>query len=192
MALPEYLDRYHLKLHALPPDGRCFLHSVISAYNHQLPGRNSIDLKFLLNAFEEQALKQHDVLCQFLDSENAFRTGLVLYTKKRIYNQAFGDLVPLITSNSLKTNIFIFNEVSGVIQEQQISCDAETSDIIYVYRANEHYDGLIPAHPRPSADPGLAVTRISYTQDQLTAIRDRRSHNVPRTVRKRLFKVHLW
>ena len=192
MALSEYLDRYHLELHASPPDGHCFLHSVVTAFNYQLPQRKSIDLTYLLSAFEQQALEQHGVYSQFLDSTDAFLKGLFLYTEKRIYNQAFGDLVPLITSNALKTNIFIFNEVSDIIEEQLISCDSLTGDTIYVHRANDHYSGLIPAHPRPSADPGPAVTQISYTKDQLTAIRDGLHHNVPRSTRKRLFRLHLW
>ena len=207
MSIQTYLDSHNFTLHPSPPDGHCFIHSVVTAYTTQLTDEQPISYDDLLSKFETQTLNNVDLYSRYLnvdvsevkqDPVDVLLKGLALYTKKRIYNQDFGDLVPLITANALGCDILIFKEQSSHVERQRVYSDATSPNLLYVHRRGDHYNGLVPISPGPAPQESYApVTtpdkqRVTYSRDQLFAVRDARNHNVPRATRKRLFQLRLW
>ena len=70
--------------------------------------------------------------------------GLCSYLNEKNYNQAFGDVVPLVISNALKVQLDILNETSSTKATLvSIKPTYNENETILLHRSGQHYNGLV-------------------------------------------------
>lgn len=91
-----------------PADGHCFLHSVIyGLYSHG----HCVDTDELIALLQHELFAKLNIYSMFCPGED-LPEQLKLYTRYKIYNTALGDLVPLITANSLHRTIRVYRNTN--------------------------------------------------------------------------------
>ena len=81
-----------------------------------------------------------------IESYENYIKEMQLYIEDRIYNESYGDFVPLITANTIRRDIAIIEQKNDGCHIQLIEnekCVTNKWPVI-VYKINEHYDALVP------------------------------------------------
>ena len=83
-------------------DGHCLLYSLQSSWKSQLPHLPAIDLDHIKARVFIECVQNPSDYVPFLDNGSNYQLfkGLSQYLLQKKYNQNFGDLVPIIISNS--------------------------------------------------------------------------------------------
>ena len=112
------------------PDGHCFLHSVISSYNSMCNVSGKIDLDMLIDMIKREVIVNNHKYVPGIQDQcvNILRSEMHQYTDERIYTTSFGDIVPVIVANVLKTNMRIITSLSNNgTSSTIIACDSPNS-----------------------------------------------------------------
>ena len=82
----------------------------------------------------------------------------VNFLQQEVFDSASIDLIPIITANAQESNIgIITTDLHGKHSCRWIECDSgNVSNILYVFKQGDHYDGLIPI--------GVNENGLSYMQ----------------------------
>ena len=133
---PIFLSQY--KVVAVPGDGYCFLHAISMSMKSQL--NITHDVSSLLNLLHSEFMSNYDQYLSYLENPctDTFRDDILNYIGSGIYDTPFGDQVPLIMSNAMKSNI----EIVFIVQPSDDStvCDK----VVKVIKNGNHYDALVP------------------------------------------------
>ncbi len=132
----------------------------------------------------------------------------------RHYDQSFGDIVHSVICNSLKVNLNIYNESQDHNYETiNVSPCSVTLISIDIHRGSDHYNDIVPCTTQTllsqratsnyytsnivkpvdpnSVKPDHKASRISYSNDQLLAVRHP-GFSIERSLRKNLFHLRIW
>ena len=142
---PLFLSQY--KVVAVPGDGYCFLHAISMSMKSQL--NISHDVSSLLNLLHSEIMRNYDQYLSFLENpySDTFSNDILNYIGSGIYTTPFGDQVPLIMSNAMKSNIEIIFIENGRFASYivQPSDDSTVCDkVVKVIKNGDHYDALVP------------------------------------------------
>ena len=154
MDLRHLSNNDYLLIIPSPGDGHCLLHSVISSCKHQL--HHDIDIHCLKSHIFIEANANYALYRQFLetDDNNNFAISLGSYINNKIYNNSFGDILPLIVSNALKINLTIYDQRErNTLEKIDIHCTQDNPQTtIILHRHGDHYNGAAKVH---RSDSGL-------------------------------------
>lgn len=190
MALVQTLKNAEFGIVQSPGDGHCLLHSVVSSWKQQFSCLPPIDLECIRALIFIEAISRSARYTPFLENSGSFITGLRKYLICKHYNQDFGDVVPVIISNSLQVRLDIVNEMfHGNTETITIFPSCRSTGILTVHRRGDHYNGL--SHITDFSSHDTSEVKRVYTSETL------RSHQlagskVRRSVRKLLFSLHIW
>ena len=131
-----------------PADGHCFIYSVLSNLNSRVDPDNVIHYDFLVNALEKEVVDNWQFYVPFINGSSVDRLldGMNAYVYHKKYDTPFGDMVPHVIANALKTPIVIVHRyvdtlgVSAVSQRGKHPSDI--TSYVFVFKTGKHYDGL--------------------------------------------------
>ena len=100
----------HFEIHASTGDGHCFLHSVVQ-FLDMSTYTNAMSLSELLADINSERISNSARYTPFYtpfysdSSITQLNAEMKMFVENKIYNTRFGDMVPLITTNVLVTNL---------------------------------------------------------------------------------------
>ena len=147
-----------------PPDGHCFLHSIVASLNSQ---GKLITLDEVIQAIEFECFDNFSRYLPFMGDTSCllFYTAMHNYTVLRQYNSDFVDLIPQICSNALNCDINILVKHSdSFIFCRSIPIDGSIAMKAFVRKNGDHYDSLIRLIPSTSADTSANVCNSSVSE----------------------------
>ena len=99
----------HITVHKSPGDGHCFIHSLVMSYNLQLPEMPKLEHRNVIKSLVEETTTNALLYIPFIHnkSRDSLLHGMSEYVIQKKYNTGYGDLVPVILSNSLHLCIVI-------------------------------------------------------------------------------------
>ena len=130
-------------------DGHCLLHSFIVSMKSQYPHLAPIEMTALLNSIVSETYTNLSAYVQFLiDSPSSvLLQGMVRYVRNKVYDNVFGDLVPLIIFNAFDTNLVIITKADHGHSFQTIKpCKTGGSGDrknVMLYKESDHYDSVV-------------------------------------------------
>ena len=130
-------------------NGHCLLHSFIASMKSQYPQLSPIEMIALLNSVVSETYANLSAYVQFLTDSPCcvLLQGMVSYVRDRVYDTVFGDLVPLIISNTFDTNLVIITKADHGHSFQTIEpCKAGGSGDrknVMSYKESDHYDSVV-------------------------------------------------
>ena len=131
-----------------PADGHCFIYSVLSNLNSRVDPDNVIHYDFLVNALEKEVVDNWQFYVPFINGSSLDRLldGMNAYVYHKKYDTPFGDMVPHIIANALKTPIVIVHryvDTLGVsVVSQRGKHPSDINSYVLVFKTGKHYDGL--------------------------------------------------
>ena len=134
------LADYNCIVDCLPGDVHCLLHSVLSSWLNQLANNLLLTTLESIKAymFVELADNVHHYLpfYQTTDEQCSFK-GLHDYKQ---YNQAFGNLAPVVTANALNTTLIILNEdrTRQTVYVINVTPQDHSATSVLLHRCGEH------------------------------------------------------
>ena len=172
-----------LQLVPTPKDGHCLLHAVILSWKSQIPSEPPPSLHDLQCAIFAESINNRDTYKGFLDfnSNLQYVKSVSDYVIHRIYDSAFGDLIPLVIANAISLTLRIINaNVKDDTQDIVVSpSSGQSMKTITIHRDADHYCGV------------MTKTIKTYTKSELISLRSSPGR-LQRKVRKRLFEFALW
>ena len=149
LKIQNFLSIADLDIVYSPSDGHCLLHSVVSSTNHQL--KDNFTIEALRSLLYTESVTNINQYIQFTTnpSRSLFSTYMRQYIIYKCYNNAYGDLAPVILANAINTTITVINENHDhTIHETVIHPRVLTNRKIIIHRKAEHYNGFKPkTHP---------------------------------------------
>ena len=137
---PKFWESF--TIHQSPPDGHCFIHSLVSSLCRQ---GWDISVNDVTQCIEFECFDNTSRYLPFMgeDSSLCLFQSLYDYTVNRLYNSDFVDMIPQICSNALGINInIIVNHNMGKIAYRLEPCDCESVTSVFVYKSGDHYDSI--------------------------------------------------
>ena len=188
MALSRALISRGWTISKSPGDGHCLLHSVLSSWRNQLPHKppKDLDLEHIKAHVYIETVQNPGDYAPFLSQGSNLQLfkGLSQYLLHRKYNQEFGDLVPVIISNSFNIGLDIVNQTDhNIIQEISVAPRSTYTESLVIHRHRDHFNGIHISNPYQNT--------TQYTGEYLKQPRPNASH-ISRRTRKILFKYNIW
>ena len=130
-------------------DGHCFMHSVTRFFEELEVTSDITKLHQVSKRLEVETVSNIDYYIPFIPciSNDQLIREMSLYINDKVYDTKFGDLAPLITSNSLAIHIMIISEM----ENGEFSTDfvhprenEKAKAIIFVYKSGDHYNACVP------------------------------------------------
>ena len=178
MLLSSYLEQYGLAISQSPGDGHCLLHAVTDSW-HPQTNQPRLNLEQVKQHLLSQTLTETDKYLPFFPSPSreALIYGVRTYLKYKRYNQDFGDFVPRLLADSLKTKIVVLDERPDkhCIKHEFIPGVSPDHTII-LHRKQDHYNALVPFKlPVSSVSPSSALsdTRMPKSVQKPTLLYNR-------------------
>ena len=130
-----------------PSDGHCPLHLICESWKQQL-SRSEVPLETVQNLVFIEAVKNRDRYLPFMSpsTSTCYATGLKSYLIHKQYNQAFGDLVPLMLANVLHVNIRILERRDSEGHYNMVTVgpsDLPSLVILVIHKHGEHCSTLL-------------------------------------------------
>ena len=122
-------------------DGHCFLYVLCDSWSKQLPFKNTLDLHLLKCDVFLETINNINKYTNFCMPPANTHYGLLKnlrrYLIEKHYNNPFGDIVPLITSNALGIHLDILN-VTSTSNIIQIQTDGQCCGKLVLHCQNDH------------------------------------------------------
>ena len=137
-----------------PGDGHCLIHSFKTSGNSQLPYKRPVDYDTIKSNIFIETLTHCSHYANFLEPVSNFKVmhNLKNYLLSKIFNNRFGDCLPLIIANAFQANIKLYDEhLSGNSFTIHSISPNFTSAIgtLYLCGKGDHFDGIAPQIPVP-------------------------------------------
>ena len=151
-------------------DGHCLLYSIIGSWKNQIINIKPPSLHAIKCQIYTESINNADKYLAFLPqtTKSIFIKQLSDYITYKKYDTAFGDIAPMIISNSLSISITIINfQDDGSHHEILIVPDSAVSNIgIKIHRKRDHFSALRLALSTPIIR-GLQPSQISLSSSRL-------------------------
>lgn len=150
--IDKILKELKLQIIKTSGDGHCLLYSVADSLKEQSgPNEHSLE-SIKLKALNEthNNMNRYQSFTRYCPGSDELLIDVEKYFHNKVYNTNFGDIVPNILSNALKTHITILNESSSgnvskiEIAPTNLTKNEKAHHSIFVTRNNDHYSGLAP------------------------------------------------
>ena len=130
-----------------PGDGHCFLHSVVTSLNAQLPKLRPLDKATLTCKLDDETLFNAKQYCGVMGSGKTLLKELNDYVVNRVYDTLFGDIVPNIVANALGIGfVIVYVSQHGKLCVNVVTSRNENNTYwVVLYKSGTHYDAVIPA-----------------------------------------------
>ena len=130
-----------------PGDGHCFLHSVVTSLNAQLPKLRPLDKTTLTCKLDDETLFNAKQYCGVMGSGKTLLKELNDYVVNRVYDTLFGDIVPNIVANALGIGfVIVYVSQQGKLCVNVVTSRNENNTYwVVLYKSGTHYDAVIPA-----------------------------------------------
>ena len=156
----DFLSVANLSIKISKGDGHCFLYSIKSGLNDQLGIKLDLaDIKSkILTEFTSNKVRYE----QFLTSNRNHTHDINNYIHFKAYNTSVCDLLPQITSNSLRINIRIIDQSTNNNSYNDIIIrpPTPTTFTVLLHKKGDHYNALTPIHTSPPT-PSVVNTNSS-------------------------------
>lgn len=195
MNIQEYLRNNSWSIQQSRGDGHCLLYSVCSSWNNQFRNQPVLDYHKLKSEFYIETITNVNIYSSFLvpaTTSNLIH-GLKHYVLHKRYNQSFGDIAPLIVSNTLNIDLNIVNERNdSTVQQLTVHSSNGKPSVghLNIHRKADHFNGLVfndsasVVHRKPTSD------RKVYSSQELKSMRN--DYQIKRSTRKLLFRYDIW
>ena len=117
ITINDHLHTNGWQIKTSPDDGHCLLHSVITSVKSQLPHYIGHTLQETIAAIESEVSSNFiEYVSLGFEDDSDLQVQMDHYTKFKLYNSNFGDIVPLILSRALDLKITVLDtNSSGVV-----------------------------------------------------------------------------
>ena len=193
-----------------PGDGHCLLYSFISSWKSQINDDSQITLESIKHRLVEQTLDNLDSYLPFsaepCNTPYGMQMGLNDYIIHKKYDQPYGDLAPVILAKAYNIQLCILDVIGQDENKQDIVCitrqdpNPNSEHTLVVHKKGKHYNGIgFSAHYRSRQSNHLSMrcrsantTPFKYSSHELREIQNQASCKIKRSLRKSLFKLHIW
>ena len=151
-----------------------FLYAVCNSWNRQLSFRKPIDLHSLKCKIFVETITNIDNYSNFcLVSPNTCNGGisknLRRYLLDKVYDNEFGDIVPVITANALDVHLSFLNINANSVNLVKIYSNGVDKGKLLVHCSNNHYSTVEwKKKPQVQLEPSSKI--VKYTPDELHAL----------------------
>ena len=140
------------KISESPPDGHCFLHSMVTSLKAQLRPIIIRDTNQLLDHIDTEVSRHFNQYMNFIvdNDEHAFREGLQKYASDKQYDRDSVDQIPLIVCNALNITLIIIDDTLNSVTDVQPLFNTKPPTVsIVLHKIGDHYNGVISNSTEP-------------------------------------------